>query len=75
MDGVKEAQCARCMHCEVCSLKNLFLAAQKEVDKTIVPLDSEDGKGRMIKIHDIPFIEPVELKCKHYMKRGDLLKR
>ena len=58
--GVKETQCTRCGHREVCSLKTEFLEAQKAID--------EDGKKvGMIRIRDIKYIEPVELHCKHYI--------
>lgn len=67
MGGVKETMCTRCAHCEVCALKNNFLAAQEAVDNTTVYLDSDDGKVRMMKIHDMPFIKPVNLECKYYM--------
>lgn len=75
MGGVKETQCTRCAHREVCSLKINFLAAQEAVDNTTVYLDSEDGRGRMIKLRDMPFIKPVELQCKHYMRGGDMIER
>lgn len=49
--GVKETQCTRCGHREVCSLKTEFLEAQKAIDEVYVSRP----------------IEPVELRCKHYI--------
>ena len=63
MTGVKETQCTRCIHREVCSFKKDFLLAQEVVDNTVYKLDI-DGNG--VYIGDIPFIYPVELKCKYY---------
>ena len=34
--GVKETQCTRCGHREVCSLKTEFLKAQKAIDEVYV---------------------------------------
>lgn len=34
--GVKETQCTRCGHREVCSLKTEFLEAQKAIDEVYV---------------------------------------
>lgn len=50
--GVKETQCTRCGHRDVCSLKEEFLEAQKV---------------GIIHIRDIKYIEPIELHCKHYI--------
>ena len=66
--GVKETQCTRCGHREVCSLKTEFLEAQKAIDEVYVSRPCEDGKKvGMIRIRDIKYIEPVELRCKHYI--------
>lgn len=66
--GVKETQCTRCGHRDVCSLKEEFLEAQKAVDEAYVSSPCEDGKKvGMIHIRDIKYIEPIELHCKHYI--------
>lgn len=66
--GVKETQCTRCGHREVCSLKTEFLKAQKAIDEVYVSRPCEDGKKvGMIRVRDIKHIEPVELRCKHYI--------
>ena len=66
--GVKETQCTHCGHREVCSLKAEFLEAQKAVDEVYVSRSCEDGKKvAMINIHNIKYIKPVELRCKHYV--------
>ena len=66
--GVKETQCTRCEHREVCSLKTEFLEAQKAIDEVYVSRPCEDGKKVcMIRVRDIKNIEQVELRCKHYL--------
>ena len=50
--GVKVNQCAHCEYREVCSLKAEFLEAQKAV---------------IARVRDIKHIEPVELRCEHYI--------
>lgn len=67
--GVKETQCTRCGHREVCSLKTEFLEAQKAIDEVYISRPCEDGKKvGMIRIRDIKYIEPVELCCKHFIR-------
>lgn len=57
-----------CGHREVCSLKTEFLEAQKAIDEVYVSRPCEDGKKvSMIRVRDIKHIEPVELRCKHYI--------
>lgn len=66
--GVKETQCTRCGHREVCSLKTEFLEAQKAIDEVYVSRPSEDGKTTVItRIRDIKYIESIEFRCKHYI--------
>lgn len=66
--GVKETQCTRCGHREVCSLKAEILEAQKAVDDVYISRPSDDGKKAVVtRIRDIKYIEPVELRCKHYI--------
>lgn len=67
--GVKETQCSRCSHREVCSLKEEFLAAQKAIDEAILHRERrDDGAVSMIRIRDIKYIEPVELGCQYYVR-------
>lgn len=66
--GVKETQCTRCGHREVCSLKIEFLEAQKAINDVYISRPSEDDKKAVVtRIRDIKYIEPVELRCKHYI--------
>lgn len=66
--GVKETQCTRCGHREVCSLKTEFLEAQKAIDEAYISHPSEDGKKAVVtRVRDIKYIEPVELCCKHFI--------
>lgn len=70
MSGVKETLCASCTHREVCSLKETYLEAQQAVDTLTFEVSA--GKGnrdlRLWRLRDIPWISPVELRCKHYTK-------
>lgn len=65
MGGVKETQCTTCVHREVCAFKSDFLTAQETVDR----LDISTGDKTFVRLCDIPFICPVELKCRFYMKK------
>ena len=66
--GVKETQCIRCSHREVCSLKGEFLAAQKAIDEAVLHRKRKDDEAvSMIRIRDIKYVEQVELRCKHYV--------
>lgn len=69
--GVKETLCTRCFHREICSLKEQFLAAQNAVDNVFVSL----GDHSSIKLGDIQSIKPVELMCKHYIKKEHVVLR
>lgn len=65
---VKETQCTHCGHREVCSLKTEFLEAQKAINEVYITNPNEDGKKAVVtRVRDIKYIEPVELRCKHYI--------
>lgn len=69
MFGVKETCCTRCSHRDVCQFKAEYLEAQHAVDEVNVHLESKDeNSARMIRLRDISWIEPVELKCKHFQQ-------
>lgn len=63
---VKESLCSSCIHREVCSLKEKFLAAQRAVDELKFSYGYPDGKVEILKLCNIGFIQPVNLKCAHY---------
>lgn len=68
MFGVKETCCTKCAHKEVCQFKEEYLAAQAAVDNVSVNLPAKDEHAnRYINLRNIPWIEPVELKCKHFI--------
>lgn len=59
--------CTRCSHRGVCQYKSEYLAAQTAVDEVSVRRPSKDDESiRSIRLHDIPWIEPVELKCTYF---------
>lgn len=66
MTGVKETHCTTCIHRGVCLIKSDFLNAQKEVDNLRVT----NSSGGDIRLCDISFIEPVNLRCKFYHRDG-----
>ena len=66
----KETMCTTCIHQDICSLKEKFLDAQKAVNGLVVYDKLPDGKLGQIKLRDIGFIKPVELKCIHYVYKG-----
>lgn len=66
MSHDKELTCTKCIHREVCSLKDKFLNAQTAVDDLTVYFPESDGKTSMAKLYNIPFILPVTLRCKHF---------
>lgn len=69
MFGVKETCCTRCSHKDVCQYKEEYLAAQHAADEVSVHLPTKDeNSARMIRLRDIPWIEPVELKCRHFQQ-------
>lgn len=69
MFGVKETCCTRCSHKDVCQYKEEYLAAQHAVDEVGVHLPTKDDSSvRSIRLRDIPWIEPVELKCRHFQQ-------
>lgn len=69
MFGVKETCCTRCSHKDVCQYKEEYLAAQHAVDEVSVHFPTKDeNSARMIRLRDIPWIEPAELKCRHFRK-------
>lgn len=69
MSGVKETCCTRCSHRDVCQFKAEYLEAQHAVDEVNVHLPTKDENSvRMIRLRDISWIEPVELKCKHFQQ-------
>lgn len=75
MFGVKETCCTRCSHRDVCQFKTEYLAAQHAMDEATVHLESKDGDSvRMIRLRDIPWIEPVELKCKHFQQNAGTIR-
>lgn len=67
MFGVKETCCTRCSHRDVCQYKSEYLAAQTAVDEVSVRRPSKDDESiSSIRLHDIPWIKPVELKCTYF---------
>ena len=60
--GYEETLCSSCIHKDVCSKKDTYLAAQEAVNNISVHLKG----GSMIDLRNLSWIEKVKLKCKHY---------
>lgn len=61
----RKFQCDECIHSDVCSKKDNFLSAQYAVDDVTVGI----GDNAIIHLHDMKWIEPVQLKCIHFYHR------
>ena len=69
-DGCRDTQCTSCIHLDVCSIKEKFLDAQRAVGELTVSSKTPDGTNGYVKLRDIGFIQPVELKCIHYIPKN-----
>lgn len=61
MGGVKETLCTSCVHAQVCSLKQTFLAVQKEVDNISI---SAEEKNSVFNIVDFRWLN-ITMNCTH----------
>ena len=69
MTCVKEALCASCVHCEVCSKKEEYMAAQTAVDNLCFgATDTSTG----VYLRNIPGIRQVQLQCTYHMTKSTL---
>lgn len=64
--GVKETLCTSCVHREICSKKEEYLAAQTAVDEVFVKKNEMIGDY----LRNMTWIRPVQLQCTHYMSNG-----
>ena len=69
MTCVKEALCASCVHCEVCSKKEEYMAAQTAVDNLRF---GETGTSTGVYLRNIPWIRQVQLQCTYHMTKSTL---
>jgi len=60
---VKETLCTSCVHREVCSKKEEYLAAQKAVDNLFVKKNDVIGNY----LNTMTWIKPVQLQCIYHM--------
>lgn len=63
--GKQESLCNDCIHYDVCALKDQFAAAQKATNEVYIKNEAGENAG-IINLRDIPWIEPISLKCCHY---------
>lgn len=63
-DGVKETLCSRCIHRQVCLIKERYLKFQKQIDDLYETFKKEE---LIESFYGTSFIKPIELKCRHYI--------
>ena len=74
MDGVRETLCTRCVHREVCKLKDNYLAVVSAIQNENVYVDHEHAiSSKAVKLYD--FIEIQDPKCKYYINEITTLVR
>lgn len=66
---IKEILCESCAHCEVCSYKEKYRKVVNTIDDCLIGLPDGTGAYDHVNLCDISWIKPVEVKCKHYMKK------
>lgn len=71
MTGFRETACATCIHKSVCVYKDNFQSAHDAIGDVTVHL----GSNKMIRLRDIQWIEPVDLRCKHYHYKEEVTLR
>lgn len=62
-----KVECGTCVHRVVCCFKKEFEHVQEYVDGVSISFPKEDGQMRMKRLKDISFIEPIRLRCIHYV--------
>ena len=72
-DGVKETQCTRCVHKDVCAYKFDYLNILKAVENARVSVVKEtpDGGFSSKKVIDYDFISGISVGCRYYRHRTD----
>lgn len=63
-----KVECETCVHKNVCMHKNEFEYVQECVDRVSINLtDGANGHIRTKCLKDISYIEPIRLRCIHYV--------
>ena len=72
-DGVKETQCTRCVHKDVCAYKLDYLNILKAVENARVSVIKEntDGGFSSKKVTDYDFISGISVGCCYYRNWTD----
>ncbi len=65
-DAVKETLCTRCVHRNVCSHKNDYLAIIKTISEVYVNEPLPNGKVSSKRIVDFDFIDNISVSCRYY---------
>ena len=74
-EACQETLCTRCVHLQVCKLKETYLKAQKAVNEA--SFHEQEGNG--VKVTDVAnlrdWLTIPQLDCKHYRKKPEVLTR
>lgn len=72
-DGVKETQCTRCVHKDVCAYKFDYLDILKAVENARVSVIKENTNGGFSskKVADYDFISGISVGCRYYRNWTD----
>lgn len=57
--------CETCTHEEVCQYKKDFYAEQEYVDEVVMPFSNNSGYTEA-DLHDLPFVQSINIICKYY---------
>lgn len=72
-DGVKETQCTRCVHKDVCAYKFDYLNILNAVENARVSVIKENTNGGFSskKVADYDFISGISVGCRYYRNWTD----
>lgn len=62
-EAVKEAECIRCVHRNVCAFKNDYLEVYNAIQNTTVTKEAKDGKVSLKRVTDYDFIRNISVNC------------
>lgn len=67
-DGVKETPCTYCVHRQVCSYKDDFLAVIDAVNRADVHRSTADGKMTSKRVTLFDFVSDISVSCRYHQK-------
>lgn len=71
--GNNQVRCVDCAHREICSLKDTYLNAVRAIATISFGTPCSDPDACTVtRLCDLTWIEPVVLKCRHYIKEKEV---